>query len=93
MKHLVLVMTIGVLVGCGREELPEPQWQPSQEELALQAEWRHLRERQRQHNPMNDKRLHWVFKNNQIFSSAPAIGPDGTVYIGSWDKKLYAIVG
>ena len=23
--------------------------------------------------------------------STPAIGPDGTVYVGSWDNKLYAI--
>ena len=26
-------------------------------------------------------------------SSSPAIGSDGTVYVGSWDKKLYAING
>ena len=25
--------------------------------------------------------------------SSPAIGSDGTVYVGSWDKKLYAING
>ena len=25
--------------------------------------------------------------------SSPAIGPDGTVYVGSYDKKLYAING
>jgi outer membrane protein assembly factor BamB len=23
--------------------------------------------------------------------SSPAIGSDGTVYVGSWDNKLYAI--
>ena len=26
-------------------------------------------------------------------SSSPAIGSEGTVYVGSWDKKLYAING
>ena len=26
-------------------------------------------------------------------ASSPAIGSDGTVYVGSWDKKLYAING
>ena len=26
-------------------------------------------------------------------NSSPAIGSDGTVYVGSWDKKLYAING
>ena len=33
----------------------------------------------------------WEFETgNDVFSS-PAIGSDGTVYVGSWDKKLYAI--
>jgi outer membrane protein assembly factor BamB len=26
-------------------------------------------------------------------TSSPAIGSDGTVYVGSWDNKLYAING
>ena len=26
-------------------------------------------------------------------NSSPAIGSDGTVYFGSWDKKLYALSG
>jgi outer membrane protein assembly factor BamB len=26
-------------------------------------------------------------------SSSPAIGPDGTVYVGSFDNKLYALSG
>ena len=32
----------------------------------------------------------WEFETGDIVSD-PAIGPDGTVYVGSWDKKLYAI--
>ena len=33
----------------------------------------------------------WEFKTaGEVFSS-PAIGPDGTVYVGSQDNKLYAI--
>ena len=28
-----------------------------------------------------------------VSSSPPAIGPDGTVYVGSWDSKLYALSG
>ena len=35
----------------------------------------------------------WEFETgNEVFSS-PAIGSDGTVYVGSRDKKLYAING
>jgi outer membrane protein assembly factor BamB len=33
----------------------------------------------------------WEFETGGTVYSSPAIGPDGTVYVGSWDKKLYAI--
>jgi len=36
----------------------------------------------------------WEFKTGESeyeVDSSPAIGSDGTVYVGSWDKKLYAI--
>ena len=33
----------------------------------------------------------WEFKTGDIVYSSPAIGPDGTVYVGSQDNKLYAI--
>jgi outer membrane protein assembly factor BamB len=35
----------------------------------------------------------WEFKTGSAVRSSPAIGPDGTVYIGSDDNKLYAING
>ena len=35
----------------------------------------------------------WAFTpGGSIYSSSPATGTDGTVYVGSNDKKLYAIV-
>jgi outer membrane protein assembly factor BamB len=33
----------------------------------------------------------WEFKTGYGVFSSPAIGSDGTVYVGSYDKKLYAI--
>tara|TARA_B100000427_G_C15256943_1_gene484788 strand:- start:47 stop:334 length:288 start_codon:yes stop_codon:yes gene_type:complete len=33
----------------------------------------------------------WEFETGDSVTSSPAIGPDGTVYIGSRDGKLYAI--
>ena len=33
----------------------------------------------------------WEFETEGYVDSSPAIGSDGTVYVGSWDKKLYAI--
>ena len=35
----------------------------------------------------------WEFETGGHVHSSPAIGSDGTVYVGSWDKKLYAING
>ena len=33
----------------------------------------------------------WAFETGDNVSSSPAIGSDGTIYVGSWDKKLYAL--
>ena len=33
----------------------------------------------------------WEFKTGDGVNSSPAIGSDGTVYVGSQDNKLYAI--
>jgi hypothetical protein len=33
----------------------------------------------------------WEFETGGEVCSSPAIGPDGTVYVGSDDNKLYAI--
>ena len=32
----------------------------------------------------------WEFKTGYYVTSSPAIGSDGTVYVGSWDDKLYS---
>ena len=37
--------------------------------------------------------LLWEFETEDSVFSSPAIGSDGTVYVGSGDKKLYAING
>ena len=33
----------------------------------------------------------WEFETGGVVLSSPAIGSDGTVYVGSFDGKLYAI--
>ena len=42
-------------------------------------------------DPTKHERFLWEFVTGGEVSSSPAIGSDGTVYVGSWDKKLYAI--
>jgi len=38
-------------------------------------------------------RIQWEFKTGNVVSSSPAIGADGTVYVGSDDTKVYALDG
>lgn len=33
----------------------------------------------------------WDFTTGNRIESSPAIGADGTIYVGSWDNKLYAV--
>jgi len=33
----------------------------------------------------------WAFETGSSVTSSPAIGSDGTIYVGSWDDNLYAI--
>lgn len=35
--------------------------------------------------------LKWSFATEGVVNSSPAIGADGTIYVGSWDGKLYAV--
>ena len=42
-------------------------------------------------DPTKHKRFLWEFETGGPVISSPAIGSDGTVYVGSYDNKLYAI--
>jgi outer membrane protein assembly factor BamB len=38
-----------------------------------------------------DGTLKWRYGTYSYVHSSPAIGSDGTIYVGSWDNYLYAI--
>jgi hypothetical protein len=42
-------------------------------------------------DPTKHYRFLWEFETGRYVISSPAIGSDGTVYVGSSDNKLYAI--
>ena len=42
-------------------------------------------------DPSKHERFLWAFETGNTVYSSPAIGSDGTVYVGSTDKKLYAL--
>ena len=63
------------------------------EEEKRRAEERRRAEAEEEMRRARAKHLLWEFETGNIVSSSPAIGSDGTVYVGSDDNKLYAING
>jgi outer membrane protein assembly factor BamB len=43
--------------------------------------------------PATPGNVRWQFLAGDIVASSPAIGADGTVYVGSWNGKFYALDG
>lgn len=41
----------------------------------------------------DDGDMKWAFQTGGYIEPSPAIGSDGTVYVGSYDGRLYAIEG
>lgn len=40
-------------------------------------------------SPVGSKK--WAFTTGKTVKSSPAVGADGTVYVGSWDYNRYAV--
>ena len=38
-------------------------------------------------------RLKWSFSTGAEVFASPTVGDDGTVFVGSWDGKMYALCG
>ena len=82
MKQILLMIAVVALVGCGKKEPLQPS--ASNTEAAKP-------EPTKAKATAGDKL--WEFQTGFGVHSSPAIGSDGTVYVGSDDKKLYAING
>ena len=80
---LALCLCLG---GCGKKEAKQTAKEPSKTKKAPEKS-----------EPKVDLEKHerflWEFETGGSVTSSPAIGSDGTIYVGSRDKKLYAING
>ena len=80
---LVLCLCLG---GCGKKEAKQTAKEPLKTKQAPEKS-----------EPKVDLAKHgrflWEFETGDIVYSSPAIGSDGTVYVGSKDNKLYAFSG
>ena len=81
MLHL---LTILVAAGCGEKNKPEP-LSKTKSPLSEKVQHPNQASKAKVRTPI------WEFETGDGVYSSPAIGSDGTVYVGSLDKKLYAI--
>jgi predicted small lipoprotein YifL len=99
MKLILLMIVMVALVGCGKKEPVQPtnSSQPSGLKLNPKPEKETGKEATQptkpepKVDPTKHERFLWEFETGALVFSSPAIGSDGTVYVGSNDNKLYAI--
>jgi len=94
MKQILLMIALVVLVGCGKKEPVQPSapnTEATKPEKETGKEATQPTKPEPKVDPTKHKRFLWEFKMGSMVESSPAIGSDGTVYVGSGDKKLYAI--
>jgi len=77
-------------MGCGKKETGQPQGQAKAPSKSAVSD---SNIGQPKFDPTKHERFLWEFETGGGVDSSPAIGSDGTVYVGSVDQKLYAING
>ena len=82
MRQILLMIAVVAVLGCGEKEPVQPS--TSNPEATKP-------EPTKAKATAGDKL--WEFQTGDNVFSSPAIGSDDTVYVGSDDKKLYAING
>ena len=88
MRTTIIIAALTLALGCGTEETQKPQEQakaPSKPALPDSNIG------QLKVDPTKHERFLWEFETGDIVLPTPAIGSDGTVYVGSKDHRLYAI--
>ena len=88
-KQFLLMIGLVALVGCGKKE-------PVQPSATKPETTKPEKETTQPTKPEPTKAkkpgaILWEFVTGGPVSSSPAIGSDGTLYVGSEDKRLYAI--
>ena len=98
MKQILLMIATVALVGCGKKEPVQPSATNTE---ATKSEKETGKEATQPTTPKTETTKAkttagvklWEFEMGSSAGSSPAIGSDGTVYVGSYNAKLYAING
>ena len=96
MKHtfITLLALCLCLGGCGKKEPVQPaasNTEATKPEKETVKEATQPTKPEPKVDPTKHERFLWEFETGGRVDSSPAIGSDGTVYVGSGDGKLYAI--
>ena len=97
MKQILLMIAVVALVGCGKKEPVQPSStnpEATTPEKETGKEATQPTKPEPKVDPTKHERFLWEFETGDSsygVRSSPAIGSDGTVYVGSFDNKLYAI--
>ena len=94
MKAVMIGLALFLVMGCGRSDEKKLSEELDARNKAWEAEVEAL-SNARPNEPTKPNSTVgvklWEFEMGYQIRSSPAIGSDGTVYVGSVDKKLYAI--
>ena len=99
MKAVMIGLALFLVMGCGRSDAKKLSEELDARNKAWEAEVEAL-SNARPNEPIKPEQTKaiisagtklWEFDTGHVVASSPAIGSDGTVYVGSEDKKLYAI--
>ena len=87
MKQILLMISLVALVGCGKKDPVQPSASNTEATKPEPTKGINQTSKVAIGTPI------WEFETGDAVISSPAIGSDGTVYVGSRDNKLYAING
>ncbi|MDP7012075.1 MAG: PQQ-binding-like beta-propeller repeat protein, partial [Verrucomicrobiota bacterium] len=90
---MMISVALVLAMGCGKKGAPTPQGQAAPSQPALPDSTKKTPQPKPKPPPIKPDNVLWEFETGGVVYSSPAIGSDGTVYVGSLDNKLYAING
>ena len=90
MQKTFLMIAVVALVGCGKKEPVQPSASNPETTKPEKETTQPTKPEPNKAKATAGVKL-WEFETGRLVHSSPAIGSDGTVYVGSNDKKLYAI--
>ena len=90
MKPTFIALLALCVAGCGKKEGPKSQ---DQAKAPSKPAVQNSQTGQPKAEAKKPGTVLWEFETEFWVDSSPAIGPDGIVYVGSWDDKVYALDG